>query len=101
MRSRPPPSPPTLPMLLLRLLLPRETRDGVSADLEEIWAEKRQGSGRWAASRWLWVQVVHGVGPSARARWERSGYESNGDREGLMESIRQDIQFALTQLPLV
>ena len=53
---------PRLPHLLLRSLLPRDTRDSVIDDLEEIWNERRRQSGRWASSRWLWAQVVQGIG---------------------------------------
>jgi len=89
---------PRLPRLLLRLLLPHDTRDAVVEDIHEIWEAKTREAGRGAAGRWLWTQVINSAGPSLRLLWRRQGQTRSGDREGMMGSLRQDIGFALTQL---
>ena len=89
---------PRAPRLLLRVLLPNDTRDGVIEDIHEIWDGRVRDLGRRAAGRWLWPQVVNSAGPSLRLRWQRRGSGKSRDREGLVQSVSQDIAFALTQL---
>jgi len=58
---------PRLARGILRLFLPRETRDAVTGDLEE-------GFARAASPRaWYWKQVMRSIAPSIGMRWRSPG----------------------------
>jgi putative ABC transport system permease protein len=90
------PSPPRVPRSLLRRLLPATAREEVLSDLDEIWAERCALSGRPSANRWYWRQLVASVVPFATKGWTVDQVKKS--EEGMMESIRQDVAYAIKQL---
>ena len=51
-------TPPRFARALLRLGVPRESRDAVEGDLHELYVSRRQRSSRVATSIWYWLEVL-------------------------------------------
>lgn len=99
--------PPRVAERVLRAILAEPDRDFILGDLAEQYRSSvvpRHGRiGGWL---WYWNQVRQSIGPSRRRRravrvaWARSRRKSPHilSREPLMESLRQDVVFAVRQL---
>src|ERR1051325_8359815 len=69
--------PPRLPVLLLRLLLPRPERDELLTDLCAEYAQRAATGDLAAARRWLWRQAIRSAPTLLRWSWWRgwTGFE--------------------------
>ncbi|HVE79689.1 MAG TPA: ABC transporter permease, partial [Gemmatimonadaceae bacterium] len=98
------PTPPRLPLALIRALLPYAERGEVLADLAEEHAERAADRGPMAADLWLWRQVLRSAPALLRRSWWRgwSGFEprANSMRPGglPMESWIMDMRYAVRRL---
>ncbi len=95
--------PPRLARAALAVLLPRDARDHVLADLDEMWAERVSTEDRTSANRWYRSQVGRAVLPAIRRRaarfTEKRRVSPRGVGRGdIMGSVKQDLAFAFKQL---
>jgi predicted permease len=94
------PQPPRLAEGAIRILLPGATREYVVGDLAEQYAQ-RAHRGRLRAHLWYWRQVLDSVSARrqtpARVVLPRRA-TSDLPRAAVMDSLRQDLRFAVRQL---
>jgi predicted permease len=102
-----PPAAPRLPSLaaaLLRGALPHAEREEVLGDLADELLEREARSGRAAARRWLWTQVLSSLPTLLRRSWwrGRTGFEPRANRLHTggppMESWIMDARFVARRL---
>lgn len=97
--------PPRLAGWLLRTILVDQDRDYIIGDLAEQYRETVLPRSGWLlAQLWYWRQVWQSIGPSKKQRRFLRRAEdvlrtpSNTTKSSSMESLRQDLLFALRQL---
>ncbi len=89
------PRPPRLARALLRLLLPRDERDGAIDALDEKFRDyARSPFGVRRAGRWYWRQATGALHPRV---W-RNNESPNNERELTMTNWMQDVRFGLRML---
>ena len=93
-----------LPLRILGTLLPPAERDEIVADLEHEYHERCIRAGQPAASRWLWMQLLHSSPALLRRTWwrGRTGFDSSAGVTNpggpLMERWIVEARFALRRL---
>jgi len=91
--------PPRLAALLLRVVLRGERRESVCGDLEEEWRAEIRRMGRRAARQWYWRSAWQSaLGERRVAPPTEEAIEKGRDRGGRMESIWQDLRYAIRGL---
>src|SRR5262249_25074703 len=95
---------PRVPETILRLMLPREERGEILADIETEFTERVRAAGPRSARRWLWAQAFASA-PSlfAWTGWRAfSGFEptANAYRPGgpMLKGILADLRYAARRL---
>lgn len=101
---RTPPTPPRLPLALLRILLPRAEHRELLADLEEEYVVRVAREGGPAARRWLWRQALGSAPRLLRWKWwrARTGFAPGADTYRPGGAIRStwigDARYALRRV---
>jgi predicted permease len=95
---------PSLPLALIRLLLPAAERDEIIADLDREFTERAVMNGQPAARRWLWSQVAASLPALISWTWwrGRTGYEPRSSafrpRSPIVKNWITDARYALRRL---
>jgi putative ABC transport system permease protein len=101
---RQPASLPRVPLVLLRLLMPRAERDEVLADLSGEYERQVESFGSGRARRWLWGQALGSAPALLRWSWWRNwtGFEprANAFHPGgyVLGSFFADLRYAARRL---
>jgi putative ABC transport system permease protein len=89
--------PPRLALTLLRRFLPRDEREFVLGDLEELYRGRR-ARGVLSAHAWYWMQALRTGGAFASAPQPEPDIDTPMTRQGLWSALRDDLWYAFRTL---